>query len=77
MTDMPEERSPKKMWVGAEKYIQLGLTIPAATVIGWILGQVLQHWLGWGWLSMGGLVLGSVAGLVYFIRVAISEDFKE
>jgi ATP synthase protein I len=77
MADMPDERSPKKMWVGAEKYIQLGLTIPAATVIGWILGQVLQHWLQWGWLPIGGVVLGSVAGLVYFIRIALSEDFKE
>lgn len=77
MTDMPGGRSPKKMWVGAEKYIQLGLTIPAATVIGWILGQVLQHWLHWEWLPLVGLVLGSVAGLVYFIRVALSEDFKE
>lgn len=74
---MPDERSPKKMWVGAEKYIQLGLTIPAATLIGWILGQVLQHWLKWGWLPIGGVVLGSVAGLVYFIRIALSEDFKE
>ena len=74
---MPDERSPKKMWVGAEKYIQLGLTIPAATVIGWIIGQVLEHWLHWGWLSLGGLIFGSVAGLVYFIRVALSEDFKE
>jgi hypothetical protein len=77
MTDMPGERSPKKMWVGAEKYIQLGLTIPAASVIGWILGQVLQHWLHWDWLPLGGLVFGSIAGLVYFIRVALSEDFKE
>lgn len=74
---MADERSPKKMWVGAEKYIQLGLTIPAASVIGWILGEVLQHWVSWGWLPLGGLVFGSVAGLVYFIRTALSEDFKE
>lgn len=77
MNGMADERSPKKMWVGAEKYIQLGLTIPAASVIGWILGDVLQHWLHWGWLPLGGLVFGSVAGLVYFIRTALSEDFKE
>jgi len=77
MNGMADERSPKKMWVGAEKYIQLGLTIPAASVIGWVLGDVLQHWLHWGWLPLGGLVFGSVAGLVYFIRTALSEDFKE
>lgn len=77
MADMPDERSPKKMWVSAEKYIQMGLTIPAATLIGWIVGQLLQRWLGWGWLPLGGLVLGSVAGLGYFIRVALSEDFQQ
>jgi hypothetical protein len=77
MAEMPDNRSPKKMWVGAEKYIQLGVTIPAATLIGWILGQLLQRWLGWGWLPLGGLIFGSIAGLVYFIRTALFEDFKE
>lgn len=77
MKDMPDERTPKKVWVGAEKYIQMGLTIPAATVIGWLLGELLQRWLHWGWLPLGGLLLGIVSGFVYFIRVALSEDFKE
>lgn len=74
---MPEKRSPKKAWVGAEKYIQIGFTLPAATVIGWIAGELLKRWLHRDWLPLAGLLFGIVAGFVYFIRVALSEDFKE
>lgn len=74
---MPEKRSPKKVWVGAEKYIQIGFTLPAATVIGWIAGELLKRWLHRDWLPLAGLLFGIVSGFVYFIRVALSEDFKE
>jgi F0F1-type ATP synthase assembly protein I len=76
MAYMPESRDPKKMWVGAERYIQVGLTLPAATVIGWFFGILLQRWLHWSWLPIGGLIFGIVAGFVHFIRTAMSEDFK-
>lgn len=74
---MTEQRSPKSVWVGAEKYIQLGMTLPAATVIGWALGELLKRWLHWDWLPLGGVIFGIISGFVYFIRVAFSEDFKE
>jgi F0F1-type ATP synthase assembly protein I len=77
MAYMPEPRDSKKMWVGAERYIQLGFTLPAATVIGWVFGLLLQKWLHWTWLPIGGLILGIVSGFVYFIRTALSEDFKD
>lgn len=74
MADEPQ--SPKKQWVSAEKYLQLGFTIPAATVVGWLIGAGLDHWLGKHSFSLGGLILGTIAGFVYFIRTAMSEDFK-
>ena len=82
MTDQHEreqgtKRSPKSVWVGAEKYIQLGLTLPAATVVGWFLGELLKRWLHRDWLPLAGLIFGVISGFVYFIRVALSEDFKE
>jgi hypothetical protein len=73
---MPDDRSPKSAWVGAEKYIQLGMTLPAATVIGWILGELLKRWLHFDWLPLAGLIFGIVSGFVYFVRMALSEDFK-
>ncbi len=67
----------KPMPVGAEKYIQLGMTLPAATVAGWLLGELFKRWLHLDWLPLAGLILGIVSGFVYFIRVALSEDFKD
>jgi hypothetical protein len=77
MRSMPEEKGPKSAWVQAEKYIQIGFTLPAATVIGWLAGVILKRWLHWEWLPLAGLIFGIVSGFVYFIRVAMSEDFKE
>jgi F0F1-type ATP synthase assembly protein I len=74
MADEPQ--SPKKQWVAAEKYLQLGFTIPAATVVGWLIGAGLDRWLGKHSFSLGGLIFGTIAGFVYFIRTAMSEDFK-
>ncbi|HWX56051.1 MAG TPA: AtpZ/AtpI family protein [Verrucomicrobiae bacterium] len=69
--------SPKKLWVEAEKYIQLGVTLPAATLIGWLLGGVLERWLHWDWLPVAGLIVGTIAGFANFIRVALSEEPKQ
>ena len=75
---MPEEPpNPKKQWVAAEKYLQLGITIPAATFVGWLIGAGLDRWMGRHSLALAGLILGTVAGFVYFIRTAMSEDFKD
>lgn len=75
--DNPRQRTPKSVWVGAERYIQMGLTLPAATVVGWIVGELLNRWLHREWLPLAGLIFGAIAGLVYFIRTALSEEFKE
>ena len=77
MRIMAERKSPKSAWVWAEKYIQIGFTLPAATVVGWLAGIILKRWLHWDWLPLAGLIFGIVSGFVYFIRVAMSEDFKE
>ncbi len=69
---MPGQRNGKKQWVNVERYIQLGVTLPAATFIGWALGALLDHWLHTKWLNLAGLILGMVAGFVQLIRVAIA-----
>lgn len=71
-----ESRGPKKQWIAVEKYLQLGFTIPAATLVGWLIGAGIDRWTGKHSFSLGGLIFGTVAGFVYFIRIAMSEDFK-
>ncbi|HXB21474.1 MAG TPA: AtpZ/AtpI family protein [Candidatus Solibacter sp.] len=74
---MPDEQDPKKQWVDVEKYVQLGMTLPAATFIGWALGTLIDHWLHTHWIYIVGLLLGIVAGFVQFIRVALSAESKD
>src|SRR5258707_3165948 len=74
MVPMADDRdSPKKMWIGAEKYVQLGIAIPAATFIGWLLGGLLQRWFHYEWLPLAGLIVGTIAGLGKFLRVYLAE----
>lgn len=72
-----KDRNLKKEWVGAEKYIQLGITLPAATFIGWALGAAMDHWLGTHWIFLVGLLLGIAAGFIQLVRVAGSAGSKD
>jgi len=76
---MPEKQSPspKSQWVKVEKYIQLGVTLPAATFIGWVAGLALDHWLHTTWLYLVGLLLGIVAGFVQLFRVGMAASREE
>jgi F0F1-type ATP synthase assembly protein I len=74
MTDFPSVPPPepekKNGWVQMANYAQLAFVFPAATVIGWLIGLALDHWLHTTWLYLAGLILGIVAGFVELIRTA-------
>ncbi len=72
-----DRQSEKKSWVEAEKYIQLGITLPAATVIGWFIGSLLDKWLGTHWIKIAGLFIGIAAGFVQLVRVAIASSKEQ
>lgn len=63
--------------VSTEKYIQLGITLPAATFLGWLFGSMLDRWLGTHWIYIVGLLIGIAAGFVLFIRMALSAGAKK
>ncbi|HEX4489537.1 MAG TPA: AtpZ/AtpI family protein [Terriglobales bacterium] len=72
---MPDEDPPKKSsWVQAGQISQLAFVLPAATVVGWLVGAGLDRWLHTTWIWMAGLVLGIVAGFVDLIRTAIANS---
>jgi F0F1-type ATP synthase assembly protein I len=66
------QRGWKKSWVQAEKMIELGLTLPIATVLGWLIGNALDKKLHTTWIGIVGLLFGAAAGLTRFIRGAMA-----
>jgi F0F1-type ATP synthase assembly protein I len=76
---MPDDKnsSPKKEWVKAEGYLQLGITLPAAVFLGWVLGALMDRWLHTHWITFAGLMLGIVTGFYQLIRVAIAAGKEE
>jgi len=77
---VPENRetdpSKKSVLVQLANYSQLAFIFPAATVVGWLIGAGLDHWLHTTWLYLAGLILGIIAGFVELIRLVTSSDSK-
>lgn len=76
MTSGPEDPDRKKSpWVQFGRYSEIAFMLPAGTVAGYLLGSLLDRWLHVTWISIVGLLLGTVAGLIELIRMA-SRDTK-
>lgn len=71
----PRDEQGKSFWVQMANYAQLAIVFPAATVVGWLLGVALDHWLHTNWLYIVGLILGIVAGFVELIRTTTRTTF--
>lgn len=54
----------------AEALVQIALVLPLSVVIGWAVGDFLDHKLHQSWIAILGLFIGVVAGFVQVIRVA-------
>jgi len=69
---MPEPSEPKnKLYIQLARYSEIGFIIPAALVVGWLLGALLDRWLHTGWMTAAGVILGAIAGFVQMIRIAL------
>ncbi len=67
----------KKTWLQVSRFIELGVMLPAATFIGWLIGAALDRWLHTTWLYLVGLIFGIVAGFVQLIRTVLAAEKKE
>lgn len=60
--------------VKAERLTQIAVVLPAAVLIGWGAGALLDKWLHTQWIYIVGLVLGAVAGMVEAVRQAFGAS---
>jgi F0F1-type ATP synthase assembly protein I len=56
------------------RYSEIGFIIPAAILLGYLVGKGLEYWLHKPWLVVAGVIVGVVAGFVSMIRVALKSE---
>jgi F0F1-type ATP synthase assembly protein I len=57
----------------AARYTSVAMTLPAATIVGYLIGYGLDHWLGTTYLKIVCLILGIVGGFYELIRQLMQD----
>ena len=71
-----DDQDRKNPWVSVARYSEIGFIIPAAVLLGFALGKLLDYWLHTKWLTVAGIIFGAVVGFVQMIRTA-TASFKD
>jgi len=74
MPDSPKPPEKRDPLVALARYSEIGFIIPAAVLLGFFLGKLLDYWLHAKWLHVVGLVFGAVVGFTQMIRMAMSSS---
>jgi F0F1-type ATP synthase assembly protein I len=73
-SDQNDEAEQRSLWVQIARYSQLAMVLPAATLVGWLIGVGLDRWLHTKWLYLVGLIVGIAAGFIELIRTVMSSE---
>jgi len=46
--------------------------LPIALLIGWFFGAMLDRWLHQTWITIVGIVMGMIAGMIEAVRMALA-----
>ena len=63
----------RNFWLQYARYGQMAFVLPAALVVGWLIGAALDRWLHTTWLYLAGILLGIAAGFIELIRTAMRD----
>ena len=73
---MPDDK--KNPLVTLVRYSEIGFILPAAVLVGYLIGAGLDHWLHTTWIVIAGVIFGVISGFISMIRMALrSEDEKD
>ena len=73
MSDEQPDKAPQSAAVLWARYSQIAFIIPAAVVVGLLVGKLLDHWFDTHWLFLAGVILGGIAGFVELIRTVTRD----
>jgi ATP synthase protein I len=68
--DRNGKQSAAVVWA---RYSQVAFILPAAVVVGLLIGKLLDHWLHTRWFFLVGIIIGAIAGFVDMIRVITKQ----
>jgi F0F1-type ATP synthase assembly protein I len=68
MAGTPDDKKEPSAAVVWARYSQLAFILPAAVVVGLLLGKLGDHVFHTRWLFMVGIIVGAIAGFVDLIR---------
>lgn len=77
MKDEKREKKQESPMAAAARYSEIGFMIPAAVIVGYLMGAGADHVLHTHWLHLVGIILGAVAGFVSMIRRALEANDDE
>lgn len=77
MRDEKPEKREESPWVAMARYSEIGFMIPAAVIVGYLMGLGADYLLHTHWIYMFGIVFGSVVGFVSMIRRALQLSAEE
>jgi ATP synthase protein I len=76
-TNNDDRAGKRSFFVAVARYSQLAFVLPACTVVGWLVGVALDHWLHKDWIYLVGLIAGIAAGFVELVRTVMSSETKQ
>jgi F0F1-type ATP synthase assembly protein I len=62
----PKSDNPAVVWA---RYSEVAFIIPAAVVVGLLVGKLLDYWFHTHWLFLAGIIFGAIVGFVQMIRM--------
>jgi len=68
----PPPKSGLKGLAQTERLIQIALVLPIAVLIGWFFGAALDRWLHQSWITLVGIIVGMIAGMLEAVRMALA-----
>ena len=77
MSPSPKPSEKQDPLVSLARYSEIGFIIPAAVLLGFFLGKLLDYWLHTKWLYLIGLLFGAVVGFTQMIRMALGTSGED
>lgn len=65
---MNSNRNKRNVWRQVGRYTSLAFLMPTSVFVGYLLGWLLDKWLGTSWIYIPGLLVGIAAGFIELIR---------